>query len=227
MKMSTYKLMLLILILLGWISAGQSQSDTNEVSDPEAMEILNRISDNYQQSSAHKISFSLDIELTAQGKETQKGQLIQQGDQFVLEMEGRKIISNGKTVWLYMEDLNEVQINDADFEDETSFSSPSDIFQLHTSGEYIFALASKLEEEGQAITQIEGKPTDPYSEYSKMRLTIIDKGLKVKRLKIFGKDGSRYTMNITSHNEGYVPVDGTFSFDASLYQGVHVEDLRF
>ena len=227
MKKLTHTLPLMFLMLLGWISVCQAQVDNNEVSDPEAMQLLQQISDTYQKGTGHKIEFSLDIELPAQGKETQKGQLIQQGDNFVLEMEGRKIISNGESVWLYMEDLNEVQINDADFEDETTFSSPSDIFKLHTSGEYIFAVSNKFDEEGAAVTQIEGKPTDSYSEYSKMRLTVIDKGLNVKRLKIFGKDGSRYTMNIISHNDAYTPAAGVFGFDASQYEGVHVEDLRF
>lgn len=215
------------LLITSQLSIGQSQYTSAADSDPIAMELLEHISSHYQSKQAHKIKFSLDIELPAQGMETQNGTLIQKDDQFVLEMQGRTIISNGETVWMYLEDMNEVQVNDADFEEASEFTSPSDIFNLHTSGEYVFAIANSSKEDGQAVTQIEGKPLSEESDYSKMRLTVIDQGKQVKRLKIFSKDGSRFTMHINEHDADYVPGAGTFTFDASKYEGVHVEDLRF
>ena len=221
----------LLFVLAGLVIAqqgfAQSQYETASDSDPAAMELLDAISNNYKKQSAHKINFSLDIELPAQGMETQKGMLIQSGDKFVLSMEGRKIISNGETVWMYLKDMNEVQINDADFEEAAEFTSPSDIFSMHKSGKYVFALSSRLTEDGKAVTQIEGKPLDDDSEYSKMRLTVIDAGKQVKRLKIFSKDGSRFTMHIADHDDKYRPTEDEFSFNPSDYEGVHVEDLRF
>ena len=232
MALSTFKSLVLLfsisfVLQTSLLAQADNTYNTAAESDPQAMKILTQISDRYKDKTAHKIAFSLEIELPAQGKETKKGSLLQQGDNFVLEMDGRKIISDGETVWMYMADLNEVQINDADFEDAGEFTSPSDIFDLHNSGDYVFAVSNQFAEDGEAITQIEGKPLDEESDYSKMRLTVVDKGLSVKRLKIFSKDGSRFTMNILKHNNSWKPETGTFGFDASKYEGVHIEDLRF
>lgn len=206
----------------------QSQYATAEDSDPKAIEMLKEIGNQYDNAKVHLIDFALDIELPGQATETQKGELIQDGEKFILDMGERKIISDSETVWMYLKELNEVQINDADFDEVGGeFNSPSDIFNLYDSKEFVFAISSRFQEEGKDITQIEAKPLDTESDYSKMRLTLRDKGLEVQRLKIFYKDGSRFTMHIKEHNENYkLGADG-FSFDASKYPDVHVEDLRF
>jgi hypothetical protein len=45
-------------------------------------------------------------------------------------------------------------------------------------------------------------------------------------MKVFAKDGSRYTLKVNEikPNKNYGPE--TFVFDASKYPGIHVEDLR-
>lgn len=205
----------------------QSQYASAADSDPDAIKMLKKISTDYLSKAAHKIDFTLDIELPGSGMESQKGELIQAGEKFVLDLGSRKIISDTETVWLYLADMNEVQVNDADFDESEEFMSPSDIFSLYESDDFVFGISNYGEEEGKAITQIEGKPLTADSDYSKMRLTVMNKGQKVKRLKIFNKDGSRYTLHINSHDDSYKADESIFSFDESQYEGVHVEDLRF
>jgi len=220
----------LILFLCSTVSyplPAQSQYNSADDSDPQAIKMLQQIGSQYDNNKVHKIDFSLDIELPGQAKESQKGELIQDKDKFILDMEGRKIISDSETVWMYLKELNEVQINDADFEDAGEFSTPSDIFNLHTSKDFVFVISSSFQEQGIAVTQIEAKPLDKDSDYSKMRLTVQDEGLEVGRLKIFYKDGSRFTMNILSHDANYKLGPHGFIFDATKYPDVHIEDLRF
>jgi len=221
-----YKFQLLILSLL-ISNLTYTQATFTESSDPEALELLKTISNNYLAQPAHKIAFTLDIELPGAAKESQQGQLIQAGEKFVLEMAGRKIISDSETVWMYLEDINEVQINDAEFDESEEFLSPSDIFSLYESNDYLFAISNYGNENGLATTQIEGKPLSEDSDYSKMRLTVTSSDNTVKRLKIFLKDGSRYTLQIDQHDPNFVTEKKTFVFDAAQYEGVHVEDLRF
>jgi len=232
MKLSSFISLALLSLINVVVLSAQAQYDTASDSDPAALKLLETISTSFLGADAHAIEFTLDIELPGSGMETQQGQLIQQGDKFVLDLGAQKIISDSETVWLYLKDLNEVQINDADFDDADElltgdFSSPSDIFNLYKSTDYVFAIANHTTEAGSAITQIEGKPLAPDTEYSKMRLTVIDKGAQVKRLKIFAKNGGRFTLNIKEHNSNYIVPAGAFGFDASQYEGVHVEDLRF
>jgi len=217
----------IVLTLSFSVVSGQSQYDSAEDSDPAAISLLEQISAVFLDKAAHAIDYTLDIELPGTGKESQKGRLIQSGDKFVLDIGERQIVSDAQTVWLYLKEMNEVQINDADFDEEEFTLSPSDIFQLHNSKDYVFAVANHGREKGQAITQIEAKPLSDDSEYSKLRLTIADDGKKVLRLKIFSKDGSRFTMHIDKHDDTYVVDSNTFRFDASKYEGIHIEDLRF
>ncbi len=203
------------------------QYEANADSDPKAVKMLEQIKDNFFKSPGHQIDFSLEMEFPGHATETQDGNLIQSREKFVLDMADRKIISDNTTVWMYIKEMNEVQINDMEVSETTDFMTPSDIFNLYQSKEFVFAILNYGQEEGKAITQIECKPLSEESDYSKMRLTVSDDDLSVKRLKIFSKDGSRYTMHIKSHNSDYKVNKDTFTFDPADYEGVYVEDLRF
>jgi len=124
---------------------------------------------------------------------------------------------------MYSEEMNEVTINDADFEDTEEFMSPSDIFNLDESGDFIFGLISQDKQ----AHYIECKPIDEYSDYSKMRLAINRADNTVNHLKMFMKDGSRFTVYFTEVDIAFKTSEKTFTFDVQAYDGVHVEDLRF
>jgi len=212
-------------ILLSFNLFGQYESSND--SDPKAVELLEQIKENFYNAPGHLIDFSLVMEFPGQAMETQSGNLVQSKEKFILDMPGQKIICDNETVWMYLKDMNEVQINDMEISEATDFMSPSDLFNLHKSKDFVFAIMNYGSEEGKAITQIECKPLSEDSEYSKMRLTITDKDLGIKRLKIFSKDGSRFTMHIKSHDPDYALDTDTFTFDEANFPGVHVEDLRF
>lgn len=216
----------LLLIFVGSFTLSQAQPNSVEKSDPEALALLKSVKKTYLTDAAKKIEFTLDMEFPGQAKESQPGTLIQSGEKFVLEMQGRKIISDTEKVWMYVEELNEVQINDADFEDSEDFMSPSDIFRLDESDQFLFALTEFGKENGKAVTYIECKPLDDYSDYAKMRLAVIDASNQVHHLKIFMKDGSRHTLNFSSVTP-HTADKSTFTFDPSQYEGIHIEDLRF
>ena len=215
------------LALLSFSISGQAQYTTTEDSDPAALDLLRTIKAKYLSDKAHKLNFELDMEFPGQSMETEKGSLIQLYDKFDLNMGGRRIISDSETVWMYLEDINEVQINDADFEDTEDFMSPTEIFNLDQSKDFIFAITEYGRENGREVTYVECKPVSTSSEYSKMRLAVYTGSNEVHSLKIFSKDASRFTLRITDYQPD-VPVGaGTFSFDVDAHDGVHVEDLRF
>lgn len=218
-----------IVVVIFMLSQVQSYSQytSQSESDPKAIALLESIKEDYTKASGHLISFKLDMEFPGRGMESQTGTLIQSAEKFVLDMADRKIISDNETAWMYIKDMNEVQISDVDFEASSDFMSPSDIFNLYQSKDYVFAITEHGKEEGKAITKIECKPLDEASDYSKLRLTVEDKGQKVKRLKIFSKDGSRFTMHIQDHDNKYQISGDTFRFVESDYEGVMIEDLRF
>ena len=62
-------------------------------------------------------------------KENQKGKLILNNNNFRLEMNDQTIINNGETQWIFLNDLNEVQIMEHDPEDDTM--NPNKIFSIY------------------------------------------------------------------------------------------------
>ena len=198
-----------------------------EESDSEAVEILKNVSEDFQNNGAHDITFQMDFEYPGEATQVQEGSLLQSGENFVLDMTEQMIVSDNETVWLYLKERNELQINDADFGDDGEYLSPSMVYKLYDSGDFIFALSNQQYEDGQAITQIEAKPKDQDSEYSKIRLTVYDKSNSIKRVKVFFKDASRMTMLIKDHKRNLSFTNSRFKFDSSKYDGIIVEDLRF
>lgn len=209
------------------VSQAFCQNGFVEASDPEALSILETIEADFESQKSHEIDFELTIELPGEPIQKQEGQLIQSGDKFELRLDNQLIISDNETVWFYIEEDNEVQINDAEFGDEGEYMSPNTIFKLYKSELYLFALMNKFSEKGTQYTEIECKPLDEDSEYSKMRLTVIGEGPDVESFKIFAKDGSRFTMTIKQHQKNIPLRSGAFGFDTDDYPGVTVEDLRF
>jgi len=196
-------------------------------SDPVAKHILDKISNKYEAYKSIEASFTISIEIPEEEPEVQKGSMKTEGDKFNVDIGDYNMISDGKDFWVHMKRNKEVQLNDATtIEEEEDLLNPKDFFNIHKKGDYLYALVNENFEDGKAIQQIEFKPLDDESEYSKIRMTIEKKTNTVSRIKVFSKDGSRYVLKIDklTSNKTFALTD--FQFDKSKHPGVHVEDLR-
>lgn len=215
-----------LVLPIGLLTA-QTKATVAETSDPEAKKILDKIRKKYENYKSIEAAFTLSIELPGQPKEVQKGTVGQEGDQFRLEMEQQTIVSDGKTTWVYLKKNNEVQVNDADpTSEQEGFLTPRDLLKRYQKGDFLYTITDKTTEDGKQVTQIEFKPKDRKSEYSKLRVSIDEKAGTIERIKAFAKDGGRYTFQITRLTPNKKFAAGHFSFDAKKYPGVRVEDLR-
>jgi len=208
------------------MASAQTMTDASDI-DPAAKKILDRMKKEYDTYTSMEVEFDLVMDLPGQDAETQKGKVIQQGEMFMVDMTDRAITSNGDIIWLHIKKNNEVQINDADMDDdETNMLSPKDMLNLYESGEYVYAITGESKVGSKVITAIDFKPLDRNSEFAKMTLSIDEKGKELVSMKVFGKDGGRYTLNIKDiiANKSYG--SETFTFDESKFPGIHVEDLR-
>lgn len=199
-----------------------------DTSDPAATAILDKLKKEYESYSSMEIDFTLTIAFPEEKEEIQKGKIAQQGEMYRMQMGPQEIVSDGKALWLYLKERNEVQINSIDEEDneEMNILSPSDLFTLYEKGDYIYGLVNEGKEGGKVIQQIEFKPTDRYSEYTKLRLTLEKGTNKVIRMKVFSKDGSQYTLSIDKLTPNKKFTNAHFTFNVNEYPGLKVEDLR-
>ncbi|MEI6409309.1 MAG: outer membrane lipoprotein carrier protein LolA [Bacteroidota bacterium] len=198
-----------------------------ENSDPAAKKVLDKIRKKYEGYKTVEAAFSLTLDVPTKPKDVQKGVIGQEGDKFRLDMDQQTIVSDGKTTWVYLKNNNEVQINNADpAGSDNGFMTPKDLLKRYQKGDFLYALTDKAMENGKLLSQIEFKPKDKSSEYSKFRLSVDEKTSEIKSILAFHKDGSRYTFVITRLNTSKAFNADYFKFDTKKYPGVKVEDLR-
>ena len=206
---------------------GNALMDSFQV-DKKAESVLKKLKNKYDSQSTSEIRFDLSIDHEDGTNEIQKGKLIQEGKKYFLDTRDQTIVSNGDIVWVYLKNNNEVQIDNVYEEDEEELSSlsPRDVLSKYDDGSHIYAITHEGRENNQKITQIEFKPVDEDADYSKMRLTISKNSNEILRMKIFNKDGSRYTIEVKEifSNKTYSP--DVFIFDPSKYPNIYIEDLR-
>ena len=104
--------------------------------------------------------------------------------------------------------------------------TPKELLSRYQKGDFLYTITDQTNEGGKLLTQIEFKPKDRKSEYSKLRLAIDEKAVAIQSIKGFAKDGSRYTFTITRLSPNKTFAATQFTFDASQFKGVRVEDLR-
>lgn len=200
-----------------------------ERSDPEAKKVLDKIRKKYEGYKTVEAAFSLNIEVPGQAKEVQTGTISQEGEKFRLEMAQQVIVNDTKTTWVYLKKNNEVQINKSNPKgmEDSDFMTPKELLRRYEKGDFLYALTDKITEGGKVLTQIEFKPKDKNSEYSKLRLSIDEKAGTMESIRAFAKDGSRFTFKITRLTPNKALAPTVFAFDTKQYPGVKVEDLRY
>ena len=221
---------LFFLTLFSVFGPGLSAQDfTNkEDSDPQAKAVLDAMRQKYEAYKSLHADFTLSYEAPGQAKVSEKGTLVQKGEKYRLVLDGRTIVSDGTSVWVYLEKNKEVQINDVEEDDGGGIASPQDLLRAYEWDDYIYVLSNEFSEKGRVIQQIEFKPTDRDSDYSKIRLTIDKKTLEIVRGKVFSKDGSRTTITLEklSPNVSLEAGEQTFVFSKNECPDCYFEDLR-
>jgi outer membrane lipoprotein carrier protein len=196
-------------------------------SDPQARAVLDKMRQKYEGYSSVQASFKLDINFPEQPVETQNIQVKQQDAKYRVDMPGRTIISDGSAIWMILHNNKEVQISPVPEDGgDMGIMSPQSLFRIYESDEFVYAVAGQTTEDGKAVQQIEFKPIDEFSDYSKLRMTLYKSDASFKRVTAFGKDGSRFTLNLEAFTANPNLTATTFVFNKADYPDYYVEDLR-
>lgn len=199
---------------------------TMMTNDPAATKILDRLKKQYDSYKSMEVTFQLVLELPESDPEIQKGTVGQRDDMYFLKTDRQEIYSDGQTIWLYLVDNQEVQLNDVETGDDADMLSPKDMMRIYESDDFVYAITGQQTINAVPCTQIEFKPTSSDSEYSKMRLIVDPKTNTMQSLKVFSKDGSRYTLTVDHIVPNKPFKESDFKFDPDSVPGIHIEDLR-
>lgn len=189
--------------------------------DPKAKVILDDLSLKTKSYTTIKADFTFSNEKKDKTKETQTGKIQIKGTKYKLEIPGHEIYCDGKTVWDYIKDANEVQIKDMEIKGEDAIN-PATIFTLYEKG-YKF----KLDNEDATNQTISLFPINPdKKKFHTVKLVINKVQKQIANVKLLMKDGTTQTYTIASFLTNEVIPDANFTFNEKLHAGVTVEDLR-
>ncbi len=193
----------------------------NAQADPKAKKILDELSVKTKAYTSIKAEFSFTVEKKDKTKDTQNGKIQTKGSKYKLEIPGHEITSDGKTVWDFIKDANEVQIKDVETGGQDAVT-PSNIFTLYEKG-YKY----KFESEDATTQTISLFPENPDKKKFHTVKLFIDKTKKqISSVKMMMKDGSVQTYSIKSFTPNTPMADTDFTFNSKNHPGVSVEDLR-
>lgn len=214
----------IFVLALAFIFSSNEVAYSQSAKDPKAQEILKGVSAKYKAMKSLSASFKITSQdQKAKTTDTQSGNLLVKGDKYKLSLKGQEVISDGKTVWTYLKESNEVQVNDAG--EKTDGISPTNIFTIYEKG-FATKYAGDKKEGTKTLQQIELVPDDTKKGFFKIQLFIDKQDKVIKNAKIFNKNGTNMSYVIDQFKMNADAPDAVFTFDKSKYPGVEEVDLR-
>ena len=195
-------------------------SSTLFAQDPVAKEVLDKLRATTNSYKNMTVAFDFIIENKSQNiKETQQGILVLQEDNFRLEMDAQTIINDGESQWVYLADMNEVQIMEHDPEEEMT---PNKLFTIYENG-YKYTYIGASSEKGKRLQLIDLFPEES-GDFMKINIAIDAAKNEIYRIRMHDKNGGTYTYLVNSFKSN--TKTKPFYFDNEKHQGVEVIDLR-
>jgi len=139
---------------------------------------------------------------------------------FTFEIDGPEM--DGETIWTYLQDAEEVQINIV--EEDDGAITPSNIFTFY-SDNYKSKFLKEEIEGGKTIQIVELRPTIDRN-YSKVDLFVDKDETMLTQVMIFDKNGGTITYIIDELKSNIPADDAEFTFNEADYPDVEIIDMR-
>lgn len=214
-KMIKTRWMIAIIWLLG-VQMVQAQGDKR------ASAILDQMSTKYKNMKTFSANFTYGPDSPSAKKMT--GAVVVKGVKFKLNMVGQEIYNNGKEIYTYVKETNEVNIMDYDASADSDFS-PTKIYSIYKKG-YKYLFKQEMKVGSQVFEVVELSPTAKTSNVTKIQITVDKKDKSIKSWRIWDKKGKSTLFKVDKFVPNVPASDALFTFDKSKYPGVEVVDLR-
>lgn len=190
--------------------------------DPVAKGILDQVSKKNKEIKSAYIRFTHILDNKADDiHEENTGKLWLKGDMYKVVLGSVERFCDGKTLWTYMKDDDEVQVNNANTGNEGGFQ-PSKLLNIYEKG-FNYKFIQTTEMDSKSLDVIALYPEKADKPYHTIKLYITNKKT-IYAIEIKGKDGNTYTYKIKSMEKNPDLPEGTFMFDES--KAGDVIDLR-
>jgi outer membrane lipoprotein-sorting protein len=203
--------------------AGMGHAQDEEKGDKKSREVLDRLTAKTEAYASMKAEFNYKMRnVEADIDENTEGTLFVKGNKYRLMIAGQLVICDGETLWTYIEDAEEVQINSVE-DSEDSFT-PNNLLSAYNE-DYKSKYIRETFQYGTTVHIIDLTPNEGKS-YYKVRV-IVDKAKdQLHELTIFDKNGSTYSYIINSFESNLELPDTDFIFNPEEYPDVDIVDMR-
>ncbi len=209
---------LLAVVLMAFVKVSFAQYD------PKALEILEAMGEKYKSIPSYEADFSWILTNTVENlKEEFKGRLTVKGDKYRISLPEQEVINNGVTVWTYLPEVKEVNIDS--YDKNSGDINPLKIYEIYQK-DFKYLYIQDKTESGVLCEEVDLVPEKKDAQYFKIKLMIKKKDKIIHSLTMFDKGGNQYKYTITKFAPNAVIADAFFSFDPKKYPGVDVIDLR-
>ncbi|MEI8115197.1 MAG: outer membrane lipoprotein carrier protein LolA [Bacteroidia bacterium] len=215
------KRLVLIAILSIFTATGFAQQDA------KAKEILEKVTKTTQSLASLEAKFSFEMNNTAEKiQEKSIGSIILKNKKYKLSIPqmGLQVTCDGKTIWTYMVNSNEVSIANLD-ESTEDLMDPAKIFTIYERG-FNYSYAGESVEAGVPVYNIDLTPQKKTGEMQKIRIMIDKQKMLIRGANMSGKDGNKYNVLVSEFKTDGVYKDLDFVFDPKQIKGIEVVDMR-
>ncbi len=215
------KQLILISLFSVFVLTGYSQQDA------KAKEILEKVTKTMQSLTSLDAKFSYEMENKVENvKDKSVGSIVLKGKKYKLNIPqlGTQMICDGKTIWTYMVNSNEVTIADLD-ESTDELMDPAKIFTIYEKG-FNYKFLNETVDAGVPVYNIELTPQKPSGDIQKIKLMIDKQKMLIHGAIMNGKDGNTINVIVTQLKTDGSYTDADFVFDSKKYKGIEVVDMR-
>ena len=172
-----------------------------------------------QMKSHKKVEMSYKYQVVADGKTTdpQQGKAWLHGEAYKVEMAEQQTISDGKTIWTYLVDDEEVMVSDAK---EGTDNTPLKL--LTSLDENYAATLTGMDAQGNATIEL----ANPKGQYRRVTLRVNASKLTINSLDVYMEDGAKLLVTMDEMKYDQELDEKFFTFDAKKYPNVDVIDMR-
>ncbi|WP_298238382.1 outer membrane lipoprotein carrier protein LolA [uncultured Algibacter sp.] len=185
--------------------------------------LLKEVSEKVKSYNNIAIDFKYVLENTAENiKQETRGDVIMQGDKYILNILGVTRIFDGKTMYNISPEDEEVTISSDNDEDDNI--TPSKMLSFYEDG-YTYKLDIEQSVKGRKIQYVKLVPIDTNSEIKHILLGIDSNTKHIYNLIQIGKNGTKTTLTVNSFKTNQTLSKTLFTFDANKYSDYYINKL--
>lgn len=209
----------LLSLTLCFTLLGFSQNDT------KAKALLDQVSDKVKSYNNISLDFKYVLQNTTENiNQETRGDVVMEGDKYVLNIMGITRIFDGKTLYSINPEDEEVTISTEDPNDETSIT-PSKMLSFYTEG-YTYKMGEEKNIKGRKIQYVKLTPINSKSEINHVLLGIDPHTKHIYNLIEVGLNGTQTILTVTAFETNQTLSKALFSFDKNKYKNYYINKLN-